>query len=103
MDFIGLIGFSLASAAYVLFALLIIAARNRSLLARWVLFCALITFGSNAVAALQIKLGFSLQWAMLADGFKIACWSLLIILFNTEDRDFRALIKNYYKGDAIVF
>ncbi len=96
MDFIGLIGFSLASAAYVLFALLIIAARNRSLLARWVLFCALITFGSNAVAALQIKLGFSLQWAMLADGFKIACWSLLIILFNTEDRDFRALIKNYY-------
>ena len=96
MDFIGLIGFSLASAAYILFALLIIAARNRGLLARWVLFCALITFGSNAVAALQIKLGFSLQWAMLADGFKIACWSLLIILFNTEDRDLRVLIKNYY-------
>ena len=80
MDFIGSIGFSLASAAYALFALLVVAARNSSLLARWVLFCTLITFGSNLVAALQIKLGYSLQWAMLADAFKIACWSLLIIL-----------------------
>lgn len=96
MDFIGLIGFSLASAAYTLFALLIIAARNSSLLARWVLFCTLITLCSNLVAAAQIQLGYSLQWAMLADGFKIACWSLLIILFNTEHRSFSALVKNYY-------
>lgn len=96
MDFIGSIGFSLASAAYALFALLVVAARNSSLLARWVLFCTLITFGSNLVAALQIKLGYSLQWAMLADAFKIACWSLLLILFNTEDRSIRVLIKNYY-------
>ncbi|WP_077287444.1 XrtA/PEP-CTERM system histidine kinase PrsK [Cognaticolwellia aestuarii] len=96
MDFIGLIGFSLASAAYALFALLVIAARNSSLLARWVLFCTLITLASNLVAALQIKLGFSLQWAMLSDGFEIACWSLLIILFNTEHRNLRALIGNYY-------
>ena len=55
MDFIGSIGFSLASAAYALFTLLVVAARNSSLLARWVLFCTLITFGSNLVAALQIK------------------------------------------------
>ena len=96
MDFIGSIGFSLASAAYALFALLVVAARNSSLLARWVLFCTLITFSSNLVAALQIKLGYSLQWAMLADAFKIACWSLLLILFNTEDRSIRVLIKNYY-------
>ncbi len=96
MDFIGSIGFSLASAAYALFTLLVVAARNSSLLARWVLFCTLITFGSNLVAALQIKLGYSLQWAMLADAFKIACWSLLLILFNTEDRSIRVLIKNYY-------
>jgi putative PEP-CTERM system histidine kinase len=96
MDFIGLIGFSLAGAAYALFSLLIIAARNSSLLARWVLFCTLITFGNNVVAALQIKLGFSLQWAMLADAVKIACWSLLIILFNTEHRSLKALVNNFY-------
>ena len=102
MDFIGLIGFSLASAAYLLFALLIIAARNSSLLARWVLFCTLVTLGSNIIAALQIKLGFSLQWVMLADGFKIACWSLLIILFNTEHRNFKALVNNHYVRQYIA-
>ncbi|MFT5636894.1 MAG: putative PEP-CTERM system histidine kinase [Cognaticolwellia sp.] len=96
MDFIGLLGFSLAVVVYVLLALLIIAARNRSLVAQAVLFCTLVTLSSNVVAALQIKLGYSLQWAMLADGFKIACWSLLIILFNTEHRDFKALVSNYH-------
>ncbi|MGB1262249.1 MAG: XrtA/PEP-CTERM system histidine kinase PrsK [Cognaticolwellia sp.] len=96
MDSIGLVGFSLASAAYMLFSLLIIAARNNSLLARWVLFCTLITLASNLVAALQIKLGYSLQWAMLLDGLKIACWSLLIILFNTEHRNFKSLASNFY-------
>ncbi|TWX74072.1 XrtA/PEP-CTERM system histidine kinase PrsK [Colwellia sp. C1TZA3] len=96
MDFIGLLGFSLAVVVYALLALLIIAARNRSLVARAVLFCTLVTLSSNVVAALQIKLAYSLQWAMLADGFKIACWSLLIILFNTEHRNFKALVSNYY-------
>jgi len=96
MDFIGLIGFSLAVAVYTLFALLIIAARNRSLVARAVLFCTLVTLTSNLIAALQINFGFSLQWVMLADGFKVACWSLLIILFNTEHRNIKALVGNYY-------
>lgn len=96
MDFIGLIGFSLAVAVYTLFALLIIAARNRSLVARAVLFCSLVTLTSNLIAALQINLGYSLQWVMLADGFKVACWSLLIILFNTEHRNIKALVSNYY-------
>ena len=70
MDFIGLVGFSLASAAYIIFMLLIIAARNNSLLARWVLFCVVMTLTSNLVSALQIKLGFSLQWAIFSDGIK---------------------------------
>lgn len=96
MDFYGLIGFSLAVGVYALFALLIVAARNHSLVARAVLICSLVTLSSNLIAALQIKLGYSLQWAMLADGFKIACWSLLIILFNTEHRSVKALVSNYY-------
>ena len=73
MDFIGLLGFSLAVVVYVLLALLIIAARNPSLIAQAVLFCTLVTLSSNLVAALQIKLGYGLQWVMLADGIIIAC------------------------------
>jgi putative PEP-CTERM system histidine kinase len=96
MDSLGLFGYSLASAAYFVFALLIFAARNNTTLARWVLVCTLVTVATNAVAAAQIKLGFSLQWAMLADGFKIACWSLLIVLCNTESRAFKDIVANYY-------
>ncbi|NQZ87228.1 MAG: PEP-CTERM system histidine kinase PrsK [Colwellia sp.] len=96
MDSLGLFGYSLASAAYFTFALLIFAARNNTTLARWVIISTLVTVVANAVAAAQIQLGFSLQWAMLADGFKIACWSLLIILCNTEHRTFKALISNHY-------
>jgi putative PEP-CTERM system histidine kinase len=96
MDSFGLFGYSLASAAYFIFALLIFAARNNTTLARWVLISTLVTVVANTVAAAQIKLGFSLQWAMLADGFKIACWSLLILLCNTEHRSFKAIIANHY-------
>ncbi|MBA6348703.1 XrtA/PEP-CTERM system histidine kinase PrsK [Colwellia sp. BRX8-9] len=94
MDSLGLFGYSLAGIAYLVFALLIFAARNKTTLARWVLVSVFVTVIANGVAALQIKLGFSLQWAMLADGFKVACWSLLILLCNTEQRSFRAVIAN---------
>jgi putative PEP-CTERM system histidine kinase len=96
MDSLGLFGYSLASAAYFVFALLIFAARNNTTLARWVLISTLVTVIANVVAALQIKLGFSLQWAMFVDALKIACWSLLIVLCNTEYRSFKAIIANYY-------
>jgi putative PEP-CTERM system histidine kinase len=96
MDSFGLIGYSLASAAYLLFALLIFAARNNTALARWVLISALVTVIANVVAAVQIKLGFNLQLAMIADACKIACWSILILLCNTEHRSFRAMMANQY-------
>jgi putative PEP-CTERM system histidine kinase len=96
MDSLGLFGYSLASFAYFAFALLIFAARNNTTLARWVLISTLVTVASNTVAALQIKFGFSLQWAMLIDGFKIACWSLLILLCNTEQRSFKLLLADLH-------
>jgi putative PEP-CTERM system histidine kinase len=96
MDSLGLLGYTLASGAYFVFALLIFAARNNTTLARWVIISTLVTVLANVVAAVQIKLVFSLHWVMLADGFKIACWSLLIILCNTEHRSFKAIVANHY-------
>jgi len=96
MDSFGLIGYSLASAGYLLFALLIFAARNNTTLARWVLISTLVTVIANVVAAMQIKLGFSLQWVMVSDACKIACWSILVLLCNTEHRSFRAMMANKY-------
>jgi len=96
MDSFGLTGYSLASAAYLLFALLIFAARNNTTLARWVSLSTLVTVVANVVAALQIEIGYSLQWVMIGDAGKIACWSILILLCNTEHRSFRDMIANKY-------
>ena len=96
MDFIGLVGYALASVAYIVFALLIFAARNNTILARWVLISALVTAVANGIAALQIEMGFSLQWVMIADGFKVACWSIWVLLCNAKHRSFKALLNNRY-------
>jgi len=96
MEFVGLIGFSLSSAAYFVFALLLFAARNKSVLARWMLVSAFITVVANIISLLQIRIGFSLQWAMLADGFKIASWSILILICNTELKSIRSLLTNFH-------
>ncbi|WP_206483066.1 XrtA/PEP-CTERM system histidine kinase PrsK [Thalassotalea sp. G2M2-11] len=96
MEFLGIVGFGLSSIAYLVFILLIFAARNKSLLAQWTILSALSTLVANAVAGMQIKLGFSLQWVMLADGIKIACWSILLLICNTELTSLRRLLSNYH-------
>ncbi|GAA5135448.1 XrtA/PEP-CTERM system histidine kinase PrsK [Thalassotalea piscium] len=102
MNTIGLFGYGLASVGYLLFAFLLFAARNKTILAKWVLISALVTVGANAVAALQISMGFSLQFVMLADSIKIACWSILILLCNVEFRTFKSLVKNEHIRKYIV-
>jgi putative PEP-CTERM system histidine kinase len=92
----GILGYSLASGAYFVFALLIFAARNKTVLAKWMFVAALVAVSANVVAALQINVGFSLQWVMFVDACKIACWAVLILLCNVELRSFNTLLKNYY-------
>jgi len=96
MSSVGFLGFAFASFSYVIFTLLILAARNNTLMARCIIICALSTLTANVIAALQIKWGFSLQWVMLADAFKIGCWSILILICNTEEPTFRRLLSNTY-------
>ncbi len=96
MDSIGFLGFAFASVSYLIFILLLFAARNKTLLARCILICTFTTLTANVVATLQIELGFTLQWVMLADSIKIACWSIFILICNTEERTFRRLVSNSY-------
>ncbi|GLX78215.1 histidine kinase [Thalassotalea insulae] len=96
MEFIGLVGFALSAAAYLVFTLLIFAARNKSLLAQWMIISALSTLVANAIAFAQINWGFNLQWVMLADGVKIACWSIMLLICNTELTSIRRLLTNYH-------
>lgn len=96
MNSIGFLGFAFAGFSYVIFTLLVLAARNNTLLAKCIIICALATCSANIVAALQIKFGFTLQLVMLADAFKIACWSILVLICNTEEQSFRRLFSNIY-------
>jgi len=100
---IGIWGYSFASVAYVLFSLLILAAHNQSSIAKWVFFSALMAGGANLIAALQISLTFSLQWAMLVDAIKIATFSILILSFNIEKGSVLDILKNKSVGKYLLF
>ena len=91
---VGIWGYSFASIAYILFSLLIIAAHNQSSIAKWLLFSTLIAGAANAIGALQISLGFSLLWAMLIDGVKVAAFSVLILSFNIGKGNIRTILKD---------
>ncbi|WP_286270933.1 XrtA/PEP-CTERM system histidine kinase PrsK [Thalassotalea hakodatensis] len=96
MEFIGFVGFVLSFIAYVIFTFLLVAARNTQLLARWTIVSVLTTTVASALAALQIKLGFGLQWVLLADGLKVASWAILVLICNTELTSIRQLLSNYH-------
>ncbi len=93
MHNIGFWGFSVASLVYLVFALLIFAARNNAFIARWLLVCALVSSIAHFSAALQIQMSFGLKWAMLLDAINIGCWSLLILSFNGEVGSISELLK----------
>ena len=96
MEYVGFIGYGLAGLAYVVFALLLFAARNKSSLAILLIACVLITASANLVAALQVDFGFSLMWVMALDTVKIACWAVLVLSCNVEFSSFKNLLKNHY-------
>ncbi|GAA6204851.1 XrtA/PEP-CTERM system histidine kinase PrsK [Thalassotalea sp. SU-HH00458] len=102
MEFVGQIGYSLSFIAYLVFTLLIVAARNKSVLAKWTIVSALSTTFASGLSFLQIKMGFSLQWVMIADGFKIACWSVMVLICNTELTSVRKLFSNYHIRQYVV-
>ncbi len=103
MDIIGFWGYSFASVAYLIFALLIFAARNQSILARWILFSAVMASVANGVAATQITMSFSLQWVMFADAIKIAVFSIFILSFNSNQKDISSLLTNTIVRKYLLF
>ena len=96
MQTVGFFGYSLGAVAFFVFALLLVAARNHTVIARWILFSTLVTVVANLVAAVQVKSGFSLQWVMLADAVKIASWSVLILSCNVEVKTVRELLLSFH-------
>lgn len=96
MDFVGFVGYSLNFIAFLIFMFMLITARNKLTLARWTIVAVLTSTIAALLAAAQLKLHFSLQWVMLADGIKIAAWAILVLICNTELTSIRQLFSNYH-------
>ena len=92
MEIIGTSGYFLASFAYIIFILLLLAAQNQTLAGRLMLLVAMLVFISSLTAALQPKQGFSLLIVMAIETVKLAVWSLLIICTQTNINSFKQLI-----------
>ena len=92
MTLIGVSGYLLASCAYLVFILLLLAARNKTLPGRLVLVGSILVFASSVAAALQIDQSFSLQTVFLIENVKLAIWSLLILCTQTNVHSLRSAI-----------
>jgi len=93
MAFAGISGYLLATCAYLVFILLLLAARNNTLSGKLVLIGSVLILASSATAALQIDQAFSLQWVLLIETFKLAVWSLLILSTQANVNSIRVALK----------
>ena len=93
MAFVGISGYLLSTCAYLVFILLLLAARNNTFSGKLVLVGSFLILTSSATAALQIDQAFSLQWVLLIETFKLAIWSLLILSTQANISSIKAAIK----------
>lgn len=89
----GLLGYLLAACAYLVFILLLFAARNNTLSGRLVLIGSSLVLASSITATLQIDQAFELQWVLLIETFKLAVWSLLILSTQANVSSIKAALK----------
>ena len=93
MEILGLAGYTFASIAYLIFILLLFAARNKTLPGRLVLVGSILVLASSVVAALQIDQNFSLQTVFLIENFKLVVWSVLILCTQTNVHSIRTAFR----------
>mgnify|MGYP000499697300 CR=1 FL=1 len=93
MALIGISGYLLAGCAYLVFILLLLAARNNTLSGRLVLLGSVFVLASSVAAAIQIEQGFSLHTVLLIDTFKLAIWSLLVLCTQANIHSLRAAFR----------
>ena len=92
MALIGISGYILASLAYLIFILLLLAARNNTLSGRLVLLASIFVLSASVAAAIQIDQAFTLHTVLLIETFKVAIWSLLVLCTQNNIHSIRAAL-----------
>ncbi|MCJ8321075.1 MAG: PEP-CTERM system histidine kinase PrsK [Colwellia sp.] len=94
MEWVGISGYMLSACAYLVFILLLLAARNKTLSGRLVLFSSIFVFTSSIVSIMQIDRGLSLQVVLALETIKLALWSLLILATQNNLQVLSQLLKH---------
>lgn len=94
MALLGLLGYIVSSFAFLIFILLLLAARNSTLAGRLVLSASVITMLANGVAAFQLDQHFSLKFVLLIENLKLIIWPMLLISTRDGISSFRKLISH---------
>lgn len=107
MELLGFLGYIAASFAYFIFILLLLAARNKTLAGRLVLFASLFSLLSFIGGALQLQYHFSLLFVLAFELLKIAFWSLLILttkekVFSLQQAIKQPAIRQYLLSWAVI-
>ncbi len=94
MEVIGSTGYFIAAFAYLIFILLLLAARNSMLTGRLLLLASSLMLVSAVVAGFQPKQGFSLLPVLALETVKLLTWSVLILCTQANIHTFSELIRH---------
>ena len=96
MALVGLLGYIFSSFAFLIFILLLLAARNNTLAGRLVLLASIITMLASGVAAFQLENQLTLKSVFIFEALKLLIWPMLIISTRDNISSFRILIRHKY-------
>ncbi|MGJ8693918.1 MAG: XrtA/PEP-CTERM system histidine kinase PrsK [Thalassotalea sp.] len=103
MALVGFLGYIFSSIAFLIFILLLLAARNKTLAGRLVLSAILVSTIANAMAAFQLQQQFSIKYVLIFEALKLLLWPMLIICTRDSITSFRTLIKHKYTKQYIMY
>ncbi|OUS23470.1 hypothetical protein A9Q98_14930 [Thalassotalea sp. 42_200_T64] len=94
MDLLGLIGYSIASIAYLLFSLLLLATKQKSFTSNLMLVAVLMVLIANLLSALQLYHGFSLSIIFAIEAIKLAAFTLLLFSIRINPKRLAEFLVN---------
>lgn len=105
MEIVGISGYILATVAYFIFVLLLIAAKNTTFSGRIIFFSALFMFSGALIAVAQTYYVFSLKYVLIFENVKLFLWLLLVSSTQYNFKSLRDVVnhKISLKQVLIVF
>jgi len=91
MELVGLSGYAFAAFAYLVFILLLLAARNNTLSGRLVLLGSMLTLASSVLSFFQLEQGYSLKIPLAFEALKLVVWSVLVLCTQTNTQSLRTI------------